>query len=232
MTGPESPSKEVPGPNIGHYMESNDTSETEPRRRGRPPMVHEAAVVAVARQIVVEEGVSKLTMRRLGAALEMDSMVPYRFFKTKDDLLEAIMVSILVDVTPEEQPDPVDTIGEGFRQFRRVLVDVPNLFSLVGPRLLTTPAAMLPIAWVVSILRREGMPAADAIQWNTVLISYVAGSVSFVHGPDTELHPPDTEDLPLVLAEALAEAGPVDLESHFEWGFARLLDLLRSDLSG
>lgn len=187
-------------------------------------------MVEAALQIVVDDGVSKLTMRRLGSRLGMDPMVPYRFFDTKDDLLEAVFVQFLTSIGSLEDSDPVRKVEQGFREFRRTLVDIPALVALVGPRLRNTPAALWSAAWVVQQLTGAGMSAADAMRWNAMLLSYVVGSLSFAPEPGSPPIKLDTGDLPADMAQAISDAGEIDLEEYFEWGFQRCLEQLRLDL--
>ena len=96
-------------------------------------------------------------MRRLGSELGVDPMVPYRFFSGKEELLDAIFLSIIEDLPWHDELKGIDAVAQGFRDFRGRARRCPNLVALVGPRLLTTPAGRLPVHWVVDELAEDGV---------------------------------------------------------------------------
>ncbi|MFM6850184.1 MAG: TetR/AcrR family transcriptional regulator [Terrabacter sp.] len=97
-------------------------------------------IVETAIGLIDAEGVSALTMRRLGAALEVEAMALYRYVNGREDLLEAV-VDTLVDAI--EIPAPADLQpADGWQAFlqalahnvRRVAIQHPTAFPLIATR--------------------------------------------------------------------------------------------------
>lgn len=59
-------------------------------------------IVRAALRLVTEEGLAKLTMRRLGTELGVEGMALYHHFRNKDELLQALAESVFED--PPRRP--------------------------------------------------------------------------------------------------------------------------------
>ena len=81
------------------------TVSTDPQKRRSSPLSREV-VLHTALQIIDEEGVDGLSMRRLARALGLDPMSLYRHAATKAELLDAVAERVLaqltVDITDED----------------------------------------------------------------------------------------------------------------------------------
>ncbi|MFG2916669.1 TetR/AcrR family transcriptional regulator [Kitasatospora sp. NPDC048298] len=58
---------------------------------GRPPRISRGEVIGTARRIVTEEGVERLTMRRLAAEIGSTPMALYHHVRNKEDLLVLLL---------------------------------------------------------------------------------------------------------------------------------------------
>jgi AcrR family transcriptional regulator len=65
-------------------------SGSQPRKRRQREPLSRDAIVAAAVEIVEERGLKQLTMRALGERLGVEAMALYHYFKSKEELLEAI----------------------------------------------------------------------------------------------------------------------------------------------
>ena len=124
-----------------------------------------------ALEIIDQEGIEALSMRRLGNKLGRDPMSIYRHAATKSALLDLVAESVLaelsVDVTDEDWAGQLRSLA---RQFRGLALAHPNLVGLLVTRPLSTPLAMWPLGTlrpleaVLELLIRAGFSEADALR--------------------------------------------------------------------
>ena len=186
-------------------------------------------IVAAAADIIRQDGFAALSMRRLGADLGVDAMVPYRVLESKDALLDAVYDEVVAASRPDAGDDPVQEVMAGFRSFWYDLVANPGLMPLVAPRMLATFAAMAPFEWVLRRLLAAGVPEADALRWYTTTLAFVLGSALIhpaVQARDDRLAP---ADLSPVLYPAATSVGPIDHEALFAAGLAGLESQIRRE---
>lgn len=101
---------------------------------GRPkkPLISEQAVVDAATAILEEDGVDALSLRNLGARLGINSTSLYHHFRNKDDILLAVVRSILREMQLPALTDHwQEWIGENAVRYRRLLIDRPFLIPLM-----------------------------------------------------------------------------------------------------
>jgi TetR/AcrR family transcriptional regulator, tetracycline repressor protein len=99
-----------------------------------------ARIVETAIDLIDTEGVSALTMRRLGAALDVEAMALYRYVNGREDLLEAVVDALVdsVEIPGTAELQPVD----GWQAFLQVLahnvrqlaIEHPAAFPLIATR--------------------------------------------------------------------------------------------------
>jgi AcrR family transcriptional regulator len=135
-----------------------DTTQIRPATRpsaGRPAALTRDQVLAAALQIIDENGVEALTMRRLGQALDRNPMGIYRHAADKDTLLDLVVEHVVAElVVPHEQDrdpggeDNVDwetTLRRTAHAFRRIALAHPNVVPLLVNRSITGPLALRPL---------------------------------------------------------------------------------------
>jgi AcrR family transcriptional regulator len=103
--------------------------------RKRSPLTREQ-VVDTALRIVDEEGLEALSMRRLGAALGVEAMALYRHVPNKEALLDRTVERMRSELRLEEPypEDPSDLLATIFLEYRRVMVEHPNMVPLAARR--------------------------------------------------------------------------------------------------
>lgn len=129
------------------------------------------ATLRAALEIIDQDGVEGLSMRRLGQALGRDPMSIYRHAATKAALLDLVAESVLaelsIDVTDEDWAGQLRSLA---RQFRALALAHPNLVGLLVTRPLSTPLAMWPLGTlrpleaVLELLIRAGFSESDALR--------------------------------------------------------------------
>ncbi|GAA2038106.1 TetR/AcrR family transcriptional regulator C-terminal domain-containing protein [Terrabacter terrae] len=144
-TSPMDPSSDASDASIdARGTTSSPTTEVGAPTRPRPPAGRSALsrerIVDAAIRLIDTEGVAALTMRRLGAALDVEAMSLYRYVNGREDLLEAV-VDALVDsirIPAPGQLEPVDG-WQAFLQWlahdvRRLALEHPAAFPLIATR--------------------------------------------------------------------------------------------------
>lgn len=137
-----------------------------------------------ALQIIDQDGVEGLSMRRLGRALDRDPMSLYRHASTKAELLdsvaEVVLAELSVDTTDDDWAGQLRTVA---RQFRGLALAHPNVVPLLVTRPLTTPIAMRPLGTlrpleaVLELLVHAGFSAVDALHVYRSFYGVVQGHV-------------------------------------------------------
>lgn len=153
-------------------------------KRRRSSSLSRDQVLTAALQIIDEDGVEALTMRRLARALDRDPMSIYRFAATKAELLDGVAESVLAQLT-------VDTTDEDWgaqlrhaaRRFRSLARAHPHVVPLLATRPLATPLAMRPLGMlrpleaILELLIRAGFSDVDALHVYRSFYGFIQGHV-------------------------------------------------------
>ena len=165
---------------------------------GRTPLSKDR-IVDAALSYIDEHGLPGLTMRRLGNELGVEAMALYRHVPGKEELLDAIVESLIEGMRDDE--DVLDMPRDGWQDFlvrlghgvRRVALQHPKAFPLVASRPPEAPWLRPPLrslAWVetfLSGLLSEGFTEEAAVAayraYTSVLLGHLLLEVS-THGAD------------------------------------------------
>lgn len=156
---------------------------TDPQKR-RSSTLSREVVLHTALQIIDEEGVEGLSMRRLARALGRDPMSLYRHAATKAELLDAVAERVLgqltVDTTDEDWAAQLHTVA---RQFRDLARAHPHVVPLLVTRPLATPLALRPLGTlrpleaILELLIRAGFSDIDALHVYRSFYGFIQGHV-------------------------------------------------------
>ncbi|MEW2358502.1 TetR/AcrR family transcriptional regulator C-terminal domain-containing protein [Spirillospora sp. NPDC029432] len=187
--------------------------------KDRTPLSTER-IIEAALQIVDGQGLSRLTMRRLGDALEVEAMAIYHHLpRGKEQLLDGLVAHVAA--APADAAGTAgwrDALRSWARSYRERLLGhagvLPLLVTRRNPAALATTTASLR-----EILRTGRIPEATAAVAAHTLLSYVIGHAAMeVRGRAGEG----------TGAQAVAEPdGPVDWDARFLAG----LDLVLAGLN-
>jgi AcrR family transcriptional regulator len=174
-------------------------------------------ILAAARVVVEGEGLEALSMRRLAQELDVWPMSVYRYFRDKDELVDAVAAS------SAETFELPSRRGSWRTQMRHLLGDArarlaadPAGLASRLPRTFFEPGSLRLSEAGMAILLSAGLSEREAASaWRT-LWSYTFGFATFTVAPVAWL--PDAE-YP-ALAEVFAD------DQQFEQGLERLLDSL------
>jgi AcrR family transcriptional regulator len=170
-------------------------------------------VVEAALALVDADGLSKLSMRKVAASLDVEAMSLYRHVKNKADLLDGLHEHLVSQVQLAPLPDGLEAVGVLARRFRRVLFDHPRAVPLLATRPATTQGALAVVEAGIEVLVSRGWSEEDAVDAFQAVFSFVVGHAVF-HTAGGEL--PD---------DAMAR-------SEFEAGIGLLVAGLRSREAG
>ncbi|MFI6415581.1 TetR/AcrR family transcriptional regulator [Streptomyces sp. NPDC050585] len=247
----------------GHADEERG-GEGGPRRRaadrGRYGRLSRERVLAAAMAVVDAEGLSALSMRRLGAELGVEAMALYRYAQGKDELLDGLVEAFHLEAEAlEPEPDGGGPTGAEGQEWRRRLHGIaramhavalrhPRVVPLLATRLLTVPLARRPAAVlrvderVLEALDAAGLDEAAAVRAHRAFTAWLLGYLfadlrETVDAPEEPhpdfrlgLHLLNVRDFPRLRALAPAMAAPGG-PAELAAGLDALLDRATADAS-
>lgn len=150
-----------------------------PRRApGRPPRISREEVIEAARRIVAEEGVDRLTMRRLATEIGSTPMALYHHVRNKEELL----VLLLDDYTertlrrPELPAEPCERIVAA-STIHEALAACPWIVEVLTADDLMSTAALWFVEQIVDGLVVCGLSPERAVQGYRAIWYYTAGEI-------------------------------------------------------
>ncbi|MFI5915532.1 TetR/AcrR family transcriptional regulator C-terminal domain-containing protein [Dactylosporangium sp. NPDC051541] len=182
-----------------------------------------AQVLDAALELVDRVGLSGLTMRALGAALDVEAMTLYHYVPNKDALVDGLVEHVFTAATPAA---PGDDWREHLRTYahelRTLLLEHPGVLpAIVRPA--ATPATLDAVETGLRVLTDAGFrlgTALDVINALTLfVISHTAAEVAIGEAAAPAL---DAERHPLLLAAATSGDGGDDF-TRFAFAVEALL---------
>ncbi|MEV7072335.1 TetR/AcrR family transcriptional regulator [Streptomyces sp. NPDC093990] len=214
---------------------ANDSGAAPARRasdRGRHGRLSRERVLSAALELVDLEGLSALSMRRLGAELGVEAMALYRYAASKEELLDGLVEALYLQLEERLEAEPGGgDWREGLHRVARATYDIclahPRAVPLLATRMLAVPLARRPLAVlrdherVLALLRDSGLDDDRVVAVFQTLTAWLLGYVSvelrpMVDNPDESepafrlgLHRMPPQELPVLreIAPALAERG-------------------------
>lgn len=128
--------------------------------KGRYGRLSRERVLLAALEVVDRDGLSGLSMRKLGAELDVEAMALYRYAPSKDALLDGLVEVFCLQVDRELEQGPADPDGAAgaagppdwrtcLHRIARATLSValrhPHVVPLLATRLLATPLARRPL---------------------------------------------------------------------------------------
>ncbi|MFD0905050.1 TetR/AcrR family transcriptional regulator [Actinomadura sediminis] len=149
------------------------------QRKGRPPRISRAEVVETARRIVDEEGVDRLTMRRLAKEIGSTPMALYHHVRDKERLL----VLLLDDYAarnmhrPELPDDPRERVVVVAAAIRRTLAACPWIVEVLTADDLMSEAALWFVEQIMDGLIECGLAPDEAVHGYRAVWYYTVGEM-------------------------------------------------------
>ncbi|MFI9169590.1 TetR/AcrR family transcriptional regulator [Streptomyces lincolnensis] len=172
--------------------------------RGRYGKLSREKVLVCALEVVDRDGLSGLSMRRLGAELGVEAMALYRYASGKDALLDGLVEAFFLELEkdlrdlgkedgPGDGPAPAPVPGEAppgrWRDdLHRIALSAhgvalrhPNVVPLLATRLLSTPMARRPAAVlrgderILALLASAGMSDRRTVAVHRAFTAWLLG---------------------------------------------------------
>jgi AcrR family transcriptional regulator len=212
------------------------------RSRGRRPSLDRDQIAQVALELIDGEGLEALSMRRLAAELGVGTMSLYRYFRSKDELLDAIVDTLSRQAESELTPTGPwqEQLRTLMRALHRNLNRHPSLVQIRLARPMLSPAALRLAEAAMSILGVAGLAKAEAAHAYRTLFLYTFACSSFDAGRDpaalqrlsasalTALSP---EDYPAIAGSIPELAATMDAEAQFERGLDTIIAGLETEIA-
>lgn len=178
-----------------------EDSQVTPRTTPRNVALTRESALRAALEIIDEDGVEGLSMRRLGRALGRDPMSLYRHATTKAELLDGVAETVLAELSVDTASGDWEAqLRAVARQFRGLALDHPNVVPLLVTRPLSTPLAMRPLGTlrpleaILELLIRAGFSEVDALHVYRSFFGFMQGHVLNELQEIVE-NPEETDDL-------------------------------------
>ncbi|WP_028066658.1 TetR/AcrR family transcriptional regulator [Solirubrobacter soli] len=203
------------------------------------PRIDRDRILDVAERITREEGLGKLTLRRIGTEIGADPTAIYRHFRNKQELLVQLAERLFGRVTALDPSRPWRErmhalIREGLDRFRSH-VDIALLLAKAGDEI---PGLRLITETSLAMLDEVGLTPEQAAHWYQVIENHVVGTGVY-YAVLEQLPEPRLDNLDGVRrAAALLPAGEFprtrdaapylfpDLDQAFDTGTDAILDAI------
>ena len=179
---------------------------------GRRPALTREQILTAALQIIDEDGVEALTMRRLGQALDRNPMAIYRHAADKDVLLDGVVALVAAELVAPRRLDRNEDVSEDgdheweavlrrmAHTFRRVALAHPHVAPLLLTRPLSGPLALRPLGTLrqledlLELFVTAGFDPQGALHAARLFTGFLYGHV--LHELQDQIDNPDeTDDL-------------------------------------
>jgi TetR/AcrR family transcriptional regulator, tetracycline repressor protein len=148
-----------------------------PRRRPQTASIlTRERIVATALALLDEEGLERLTMRRLGAALGVDPMAVYHYLPNKEALYDAIVEAVWSEIVLPPMHGPWTAQLEALsRAVRTTLRAHPNALPIMATRPNVSAPGLAALEHGVTILRDAGFAPLQAVELLSAGFSFLIG---------------------------------------------------------
>lgn len=140
-------------------------------------------IAETAIQLIEEQGLEKLSMRKLGGRLGVEAMSLYNHVKNKSDLLDAVHEQLLLEFRVPATADWAEAIRETSRAFMELLRAHPGCIPLMATRSATAPGSLQALEDCVSLLIKAGFSPADSLMAFQSVFSLLLGHAIFHYHP-------------------------------------------------
>ncbi|MFC4051792.1 TetR/AcrR family transcriptional regulator [Actinomadura syzygii] len=147
--------------------------------RGRPPRISRAEIVEAARRIVDEEGVDRLTMRRLARDVGSTPMAIYHHVRDKEELLVLLLDDYAARSLrrPELPADPRERVVVLAAAIRDVLAAYPWVVELLSADDLMAESALWYVERIIDGLVECGLGVERAVYAYRAIWYHMAGEL-------------------------------------------------------
>lgn len=146
---------------------------------GRDRALSTDFIAGEALEMADRKGLDKLTVRSLAARLDVGVMTLYGYFRSKEEILDAmadLALGSLVLPPPVEGERPRDAVATVAQAIRRLLVEHPSIVQILSSRVTTSPRARRgAMEAVIDRLMCSGIPGSLAVQCYGFILVHALG---------------------------------------------------------
>lgn len=199
-----------PGRAIGHDVATMTPPDSPAplSRRERPakPALSRRAIVDAARTLLAEEGLERVTMRRIAAALDTGAASLYVYVRNAEELHAAVLDELLADVAlPGGQGSWRERLVELLMSYTEVLYAHPSLARMAVTTRPSGPHSLHLFETLLGLLREGGVPVRDAAWAADLLVQHATVNAAEA-GTRGDTPESEFEDAALVSAVRAAAA--------------------------
>jgi TetR/AcrR family transcriptional regulator, tetracycline repressor protein len=159
------------------------------RRPGQRAGLDQTAVLAAARQLLADGGISAITMRAIARALHVAPNALYSHVESRTALLDALLDDLLADVKAPaaDTDDPVGGVHQLMSSTYDVLTAAPELVPVYLSRQGARGPNAAGLGKVMdALLQRAGVEPSSIPEARRVLIVHTIGAAAFATARTTE----------------------------------------------
>ncbi|MEW1656583.1 TetR/AcrR family transcriptional regulator [Streptomyces sp. NPDC093707] len=177
---------------------------------GRPPRISRQEVIDTARRIVAEEGVDRLTMRRLATDIGSTPMALYHHVRNKEELLLLLLDDYTAQALrrPELPAQPRERIVVAAAAIHDVLAACPWIVEVLTADDLMSASALWFVEQIVDGLVDCGLSPEQAVHGYRAIWYYTAGEIVI---RTTAARRRADDDRPTHRDQVFAELDPTEL---------------------
>jgi AcrR family transcriptional regulator len=155
------------------------TAQGQPRTAASRERTSPEAIVTAAVQVIDDDGLDALTIRRLAGELGVAPMTVYSYVRGKDELLDLVIDRVAADITlPPTSGNWRDRARTLAHSLRDTLLAHPAGARLISERPMTSPNTFRLFDAGLGIFRSAGFPDDQAANAYFAFGNYVMGSVT------------------------------------------------------
>jgi AcrR family transcriptional regulator len=196
------------------FGESEVVVDTTPPQTPRRPL-DQMRILRAAVEFIDSNGLSKLTMRRLGAHLGVEAMALYRYVPGREQLLDGVVEVLMDELYETTSAGGLSTSWQEYLQMhahavRTLALGHPRIFPLVATRPPAAPWLRPPLRslrWVEGFLRglREyGFSAPASVAVYRSFATFLLGSLLLESGTLEDLTITTTANLAFIESDDLS----------------------------
>ncbi len=164
---------------------------TRTKRKPEPANLSQATIRSAALALIDRGGLDDFSTRKLGRELGCEAMAIYWYYKSKDELLDAVVDELIAGVATVLDDPPSENWIEVLRavahSYRRAALAHPRAFPLLATRRLASEETYAFMERILELGHVHGIDDALAARFYRVVASYVNGfalnEIATLHGP-------------------------------------------------
>lgn len=192
------------------------------------PALSRERIASTALELIDANGLSGLSMRKLGAELGVEAMSLYHYVKNKDDLLDAVADHLYGVIDLPISVDPLDwesAIRLGLGAFHDVLLEHEAALELFASRQVRSAQSMGVLHWSHERFVAVGLSVEEAHKALHMAVSFVMGhAASETRG---EINAQPSQDVSPELSAYFAHVETVTPDEMFQAGVDMVVAGLR-----